>query len=596
MLKKFFLNFLSSFAGAWVALGLFGVTATIVIFALIGKIGMANANTEKLTKHSILKITLDGTIEERETAQEFDAISLAQGNIDKPQTLVDLTKAIEEAKESKDIDMIYLDCQNLAASPATLNALRGSLLDFKKSGKKIYSYGDAYTTGTYYLASVADSIFVNPAGNIAMKGLGGTTLMMKDFFDKIGVEFEVVKVGTFKSAVEPYIMNQMSEPAKAQLDTLFGNMWGTMLENISASRKVTPDGINNLINKQNLTLQDGRFVVKCKLADKAVYRREMNLSLANAVDVDVEKLNLVSPQALLDSNSLGIEYGSSNQLAVVYATGEIMEGTKTGINCEVLAPLIVELADNDDVKGMVLRVNSPGGSVFGSEVIGEALDYFKSKGKPLAVSMGDYAASGGYWISCGADRIFADPLTITGSIGIFGLIPNVSGLAAKIGVNPEMVSTNPDANFPSLFKPLTPAQHDAMQQYVEKGYDKFISRVAKGRGMKPEKVRRIAEGRVWDASSALRIGLIDQLGSLQDACEWVETKAEGKGDLEVVLYPQLEPGFWDIVRTAGENALITRLADHIITLAPDAVMGEAAANVIRRKPIQARMTDVKVKI
>ena len=420
---------------------------------------------------------------------------------------------------------------------------------------------------------------------------------MKDLFDKIGVEFTVVKVGTFKSAVEPYILNDMSAPARAQLDTLYGNMWSYIRQEIAESRKgrVTVAGIDTLINRDFIMLAEGDAVVKAGLVDRALYTRSVDDILASAVGVETKKLNKVSVSTLAAQTSqaaLGSAYTSKRQLAVLFATGEIAEGGKGGNDCEKLVPEIVRLADDDNVKGMVLRVNSPGGSVFGSEQIGEALEYFKSKGKPLAVAMGDYAASGGYWISCGADRIFADPLTITGSIGIFGMFPNIHGLSQKIGVNAVTVATNPEGLFPSLFNAPTPAQSAALQTYINKGYDKFINRVAKGRKMKPQRVRAIAEGRVWDASAALRLGLIDQYGSVKTACDWVRGKVKDGEKLDEVYYPQYEPGFWDIVRTASQQAMVESLSEQILTLQPGAELSRKAAYIISRKPVQARMPDV----
>lgn len=607
MLKKFFLNFLSSFVGAWVALVLFCVVAVIVLVGIFAQIGSAKADVESLKKNSVLKIELTGPIEEREVPADLNYIDLVQGNLDRAQTLDVLTQAIREAKVNKNIKMIYLDCRVMSASPATLHALRVTLQDFKKSGKKIYAYADAYTTGSYYLATTADSIFINPHGMMEIHGLGSTSLFMKDFFDKIGVEFTVAKVGTFKSAVEPYIMNHMSEPARAQLDTLFGNMWGLMTKEMGESRKLSSDSINALINKYNLMLEEGKFAVKTGLADRAIYGRSIKGVIADAAGVKEKELNFVSPKTIVSQTSWGLEYGSKRQLAVLYAAGEIAEGTSTGINCETLCPVIVKLADDDNVKAMVLRVNSPGGSVFGSEEIGEALEYFKSKGKKLCVSMGDYAASGGYWISCGADRIFADPLTITGSIGIFGLFPNISGLMNKVGVNAELVATNPEADFPSLFFPMSEEQSGAMQVYIEKGYDKFIKRVATGRRMKESQVRRIAEGRVWDASKAVKLGLVDQLGTLENACDWVRNQVDDGQKLEVVAYPQLEPGIWDMLQTAGQSAmlqlqmggrseLMQMLTQKIMTASDDEPMSRAAALILSRKPVQARMIEIKVRL
>lgn len=279
---------------------------------------------------------------------------------------------------------------------------------------------------------------------------------------------------------------------------------------------------------------------------------------------------------------------------MVYACGEIVDGGGTGtINFKKLVPEIVKLAEDENVKGMVLRVNSPGGAVFGSEQIGEALDYFQSKGKVLAVSMGDYAASGGYWISCGADRIFASPLTITGSIGIFGLIPNVAGLAEKLGVHPQTVSTNPGADFPSTFSPMNEVQLDAMQKYIESGYDKFISRVAKGRKMKEARVRQIGEGRVWNASKAIEIGLVDAFGSLKDAADWVAEKSDLGESYDIAVYPSIESGIWDLFPEMKNMKFADSIRKSIEGDFSDIAL-KFATSVLMQKPAQARMPYLSV--
>lgn len=594
MLKKFLLNSLSSFVGAWIALALFGVAAVVSIIALVASFDSGDSPA-KLTSNSILRIQLAGEIQETESPQGLDYVELLQGSVSAPQTLSSLVQAIREAADNKKVKGIYLECGGLSASPATLHALRAELADFKKSGKKIYAYGDSYGQGDYYVATVADSLFLNPQGTIALQGLGGTNLYMKDFFDKIGVQFEVVKVGTFKSAVEPYISNEMSQPARAQLDTLYGVMWKYIRDEIAQSRKIESANIDSLISRDFIFLKRPSVMQKKELVDRCVYKRQVNEILADLAGVEEKKLNLIEPSVLLDQTDWGSFYSSGKQVAVLYATGEIMEGSADGIDCERLVPQIVELADNDDVKGMVLRVNSPGGSVFGSAQIGEALEYFQSKGKKLAVSMGDYAASGGYWISASADRIFADPLTVTGSIGIFGLIPNASGLAEKIGVTPQTVSTNPTANFPTFFYPMTESQHAAMQAYVEEGYDQFVSRVAKGRDMSKKKVLSIAEGRVWSAMTAKEIGLVDQLGSLQDAVKWVADKS-GLGDsYEVAVYPKLNPTFWDMMAEQGlQSEALDNLRATLEKETTDRRLVQLALTVLRRKQTLALMPPMKV--
>lgn len=596
MLKKFFLNVVSSFVGAWIAIVLFGVVAVLVCIGIVASVGVSGTSSESIAKGSVMTINLEGVIEERETPMDLDYLQLIQGDVARPQTLSSLQMAIREARGNSNISAIYLKCNGVSASPATLNAIRSSLLYFKKSGKKIIAYGDNYAMGDYYVASVADSLFMNPAGEVALQGIGGTNLYMKDLFDKIGVTFQVVKVGTFKSAVEPYIMNEMSEPARAQLDTLYGYMWQEIRTQIAASRKkLTEDGIDSLVSRDFVFVQPAGYDVENGLVDRLVYERSMDDIIAGILGKDKKKLNFISPSLVAGQANWGAGYGSGNQVAVLYATGEIVDGGGAStINYKKLVPVITKLADDDKVKGMVLRVNSPGGAVFGSDQIGEALDYFKSKGKPLAVSMGDYAASGGYWISCCADRIFANPLTITGSIGIFGLIPNGAELAAKLGVHPQTVSTNPEANFPTIFYPMTERQQAVMQKFVERGYDQFVTRVAKGRDLSVERVRQIGEGRVWSAAKANELGLVDQIGNLHDAIDWVAGKCDIRSKYDVSLYPSIEASMWDMLSEI-EGLQNAGILEKVLTGDYEDAMVAFAATILNQKPLQARMPAINVR-
>ena len=591
MLKKFFLNTLSSFVGAWIALVLFGVVGVIVAVGLVA--GMHGTDeVASVKKHSILTLELSGSIVESETPSSINYTALMSGGIEKPQTLNVIVEGLKEGADNKNIDALYIKCGAALASPATFNAIREAVKEFKKTGKKVYAYGDVYTLGTYYVASVSDKIFLNPYGEIAIQGLGSTSMYLKGLFDKLGVEFQVVKVGTFKSAVEPYISTQMSEPARAQLDTLFSTMWDFMKDGICDNRKkLSGSEIDSLVNN-GLMFSTAEFAAESGFVDEVVYERVMDERLAKLIDVDKKKLNFVSPSTLIGQLPWTDAYSSKNNIAVLYATGEIVDGASTGINYQKLVPIITQLADDDKIKGLVLRVNSPGGSAFGSDQIGEALDYFQSKKKPLAVSMGDYAASGGYWISCGADRIFADPLTITGSIGIFGLIPNVKGLSDKLGINPQSVSTNPAADFPTLFTPMDEKQLSIMQKYVETGYDRFIKRVATGRKMTEAKVRQIAEGRVWNAMKAKEIGLVDELGSHKDAIEWTAKKADIYSKYDVSVYPVYEPSFWDVISMGDIEAV------RMMKAVSDGDFDEAgmhiAMKILSRSRILARMPEFEV--
>lgn len=595
MLKRFFLNALSSFVGAWIALVLFGVAAVLIGIGIAAQFGAGSVGSG-VKSDSILKIELNGTIEETETNREVDANALLSGNLERPATLNSLVTALKEAKENKNVKLLYLDCMGVSASPATLNALRSAIADFKSDGKKVYAYADQMSQGDYFVASVADSIFLNPTGSLSLSGLGGTSLYFKNLFDKLGVKFTVCKVGTFKSAVEPYISDRMSEPARAQLDTLYGNIWQYLKAEIVKSRNLKADAIDKVMANGITDLLEASYMKKAGLVDRLVYRRQINEILARETGQNADDLGFVSPSDLVDGSSDGAAYASKRQVAVLYATGEIAEGSKTGINCETLVPEIVKLADDDNVKALVMRVNSPGGSVFGSEQIAEALNYFKSKGKPFVVSMGDYAASGGYWISADADRIFADELTITGSIGIFGLFPEVSGLLAKLGVDPQTVQTNPGSSLPTLFTPMPESKHAEMQRYIEKGYDQFISRVAKGRKMKESKVRLIAEGRVWDGATAKRLGLVDELGLLADAVMYAAKEADLADNYDVAVYPRFEPGFWDLLPISSEFGLSEAMADQLRSIEPNEVLLREGLRILQRKPIQALAPQLIIKL
>lgn len=592
MLKRFILNALSSFVGAWLAIVLAGISIVMLLVGMIGNLALSSGTSERVTSRSILKLSLNGEIIETESVNSLNPMAIVQGDLEKPQALNVIVAALKQAANNKDIVALYLDCGNVAASPATLNAIREAVVDFKKSGKPVYAYGDNLSTGTYFVASAADRIYMCPDGELSMKGLGTMSLYMKDLFDKVGVQFQVVKVGTYKSAVEPYIMQEMSEPARAQLDTLFGNMWRYIRKGIASSRKgITPAQIDSLITVRNISFGPASQAVSSGLVDSLIYGRAVAQRFAWVTGQDPEDVNFVSPSTLVAQVPWGQAYSSKNCIAVLYACGEIEDGNPSAIDYQTLVPIITQLADDEKVKGMVLRVNSPGGSAFGSAQIGEALDYFQSKGKPLAVSMGDYAASGGYWISSCADKIFADPLTITGSIGIFGLIPNFSGLASKLGVNPVLVSTTPAANFPNGVKPMDERQLGVLQAYVDRGYEQFVGRVAKGRKMSVQAVKRIAEGRVWDAQSARRIGLVDSLAGLGTAIEWVAKKADIYSKYEIAAYPKYEPGLLEMLPAGKEIKQEVAKAQEPD---PDAVLMKYVRKILARNKVQARMIPVIV--
>lgn len=596
MLKKFFLNLLSSFVGAWIAMVLFCVVIVIVVVGVAARIGGDDeSKSTKVSSDSVLVLDLSGSIIETPEAGQIDFLSLVYGDgVESPIALNVLIDGIREGKMSKEIKAMYIKCGHPSASPATLNAIRMAVADFKKSGKKVYAYADAMTMGDYFVASQADSLFLNPGGMIEISGLGGTTLFYKDLLDKIGVKMTLVKVGTFKSAAEPYISNQMSAPARAQLDTLYGNLWSYIGNAVAEGRKSLNDGSLNKAADEFIVFQPSSKVLKQGYVDRLIYERQVDDIVGRLVGKEGKDVRYYSPETLSENSKWGKGYNDKNKVAVLYATGEIQEYSKSGIDCYKLVPQITQLADDDNVKALVLRVNSPGGSVFGSEQIGEALDYFKSKGKPFIVSMGDYAASGGYWISCTADKIYADPLTITGSIGIFGLFPSAEGLVKKLGITPQSVSTNPGKDI-SLFYDPTPEQLEVLQTYINDGYSRFVKRVAKGRKMKEERVRQIAEGRVYDAGQALKLKLVDKLGSLDDAIAYAASEAGLKDDkYGVAVYPKYKPDFIDLLKAQGLDQLNMEIAK-IAGENPEALIINETAKLLRRNPWQARMTPISIR-
>lgn len=539
-MKKFILIVCGSFVGVWLALTFFTIASVIMSFAIFGSMASMGSQTVNVKNNSLLYIDLSGQINERSGLDDINPLALIQdGDLSESASLDVLTKAIDEAKDNKNIKGIYINCEGVAASPATLFELRSALSKFKKqSSKFIYAYGnDGISQSDYYVASVADSIFLNPVGAVDIHGLAATIAYPKKLLDKLGIEMQVIRVGTFKSAVEPYMIDSISPANRLQQEHYLGSIWSNMVDSIAQSRKLSTARLNQIADGIVMTLP-ADTLKSYRLIDGICYRREFENKLKKLTKVDLDDdLNLVSPQDLASSTDDSSK--GSKEIAVVYAVGEIDGQSGSGIDSEELVETIQDLENDKDVAGLVLRVNSPGGSAFGSEQVWKALDDFKKSGKTFAVSMGDYAASGGYYISCGGERIFAEPTTITGSIGIFGVIPNLSGIVNnKLQVNISTVKTNANADFGVLTNPLTPVQRAAMQNMINRGYDLFTSRCANGRKVSQDSIKTIAEGRVWDGKSALKIGLVDEFGNLDKAISWVAKKKKlNDGDYKVGTYP-----------------------------------------------------------
>lgn len=543
MLKKFFLIICGSFVGSFIAI----MVAMLCVLMLGVSISLSmGRSTATVKSHSILKIDLSGPVEERseEVSSINELIAILQGS-EKGASLQDIERSLSVAMLDDNIDGVVLNCNGVQAAPATLRAIRKAIANFKKSKKWVYAYGNmGFDQGDYYVATAADSIFINPVGAVDVHGMASCTPYFKKVLDNIGVEMQVIRVGAYKSAVEPYMLDAMSPENREQQQLYLGNIWGVIENEMADARKINRGVFNQYVDSI-LLVQPADTLIKRHLVDAKIYRPEFENRLRKLTSVkETDDLNFVSPQMLAANYDAG--ENKDGVIAVVYACGEIDGGTPgEGIDSEQLVDCIGKLQRNDDVKALVLRVNSPGGSAFGSEQIWHALENFKKAGKTFAVSMGDYAASGGYYISCGADRIFADSTTITGSIGIFGVIPCAQDLVEnKIGVNVEVVKTNENADLLAmgvLSKRLTPAQRQSIQNSVNEGYELFTKRCADGRKVKQDSIKAIGGGRVWDGISAKKIGLIDQFGSLADAIEWTAKKAGlNTGYYSVECYPTME--------------------------------------------------------
>lgn len=506
----------------------------LVLFIIIA---VCSSNKGTVKENTVLLLNLEGELQERSGNELYSDMGI---NTYVP-GLDDILTSIEAAKTEEDIKGILIKSGAFSASTASLKEIRNALAEFKETGKFVYAYSGEYLQGAYYLSSVADSVFVNPLGAIDIHGLALSSTFYKRALEKIGIGIDVVKVGTCKSATEPYTNEQMSEPSKEQARLLIGDIWSEISQDIATSRDIDTSAIRKAADSM-LGLRDAQTSIDLGLADRIAYYDEVKASIKQRLGMEIkEDLNLITPGDYVDG--IFPVATSTNEIAVVYAAGEIDNGNRDGINSLKLSKQLEKLTYNDDVKAVVLRVNSPGGSAYGSEQIWHAVEVLKSK-KPVVVSMGDYAASGGYYISCGAHAIVAEPTTITGSIGIFGILPNVAPLANKIGLDYDVVSTNRFSDSPNGLQKPDPAFLAILQKNVEHGYDTFLTRCADGRGMTKAGIDSIGQGRVWAGKRALELGLVDTLGTLNTAISIAAEYAGISKDYKIGVYPE-KPSFWE---------------------------------------------------
>lgn len=590
MIKKFFISMLGTMAGLWLSLFIFILLSICAIGILVGK-NMENA--VDVSGKSILYLDLKGSIPERDPQLSLtDVLDLENLGAESFSTIV---KAVRSAASDRKINGIIIRCNGSSLGIASRGELVEALKSFKSAGKWIYAYADNYTQGDYYVASVADKIYLNPVGMADVHGLGAQTMFFKNLLDKIGVEVQVVKVGSYKSAVEPYIRTSMSEPSREQTSVFLNQIWNYVSGDIAKNRGVEAADVKIWADSLSMTWSPEKYVERGIVSELAYYSDfEDDVRSLEGIEDDKD-LPCITPNEYVGQKGFAsISDTDKKHIAVYYAIGDIVDSGEGGIVASKVVPDIEKLTKNDKVAGLVLRVNSGGGSAFASEQIWHALEEFKATGRPLYVSMGDYAASGGYYISCGADSIFADPATLTGSIGIFGLIPNAQKLLNdKIGVNFDVVQTNPNAVFPVFTQPMTPEQYAGMQKYVERGYETFTGRVAAGREMPVDSVKAIGGGRVWDGMTALDLGLVDKLGSLQDAIDAMAA-AVGLDADRYAAYPATDDEWLNMLLQSGLVKAGTG-ANQLKDAAEYKKFIDYTKYITTMAPVQARMEPLVVK-
>ena len=520
-----------------------GAFATLMFFVMLGVMLATGDEKQSVSDNSILRIELTGTVVDRSTPN--NPLNQLLGRSEASSQGLDvLIDAIKTAKSDKRIKGIYIEGGTMSSDFATLQELRGALVDFKSSGKFIVSYADSYTQGAYYIASVGDRVLINPSGLLDWHGIAMQPMFWTGLMEKVGVKAQVFKVGTYKSAVEPFILKEMSPANREQVESMITDLWKETCTAVATSRKLSPDSLNAYADRY-ITLADGADYKRLKLVDDLTYVDQVRDELRKRMNDN--EVTFVSPEVVTaQAEDTGDD---DNQVAVYYASGNIVDvagsGALMGGGDEIIGSRVVEdldkLANDKDVKAVVLRINSGGGSAYASEQMWRAVQLLKKK-KPVVVSMGGMAASGGYYMSCGANYIVADPTTLTGSIGIFGLIPDFSGLVKdKLGLRFDVVKTNKASDFGTLSRPFDAAESAALQAHVNRGYALFLKRVADGRTaaghkMTPEAVDHIAQGRVWTGNQALKNGLVDKIGTLNDAILKAEQLAQTKNPA-VVRYP-----------------------------------------------------------
>lgn len=584
-MKSFIKYTMATVVGIFLTMTLFTIISIISLAGMMATEGMSAPIKEK----SILRLDLSGTLAERSESNPFAAL---MGEENKALSLEDALLALDKAAKNENIIGVYLEGGAMGANPGMAQELRQALVEFKESGKWVVAYGDSYGKTAYYLSSVADSVLLNPEGNVDFGGMASQIMFYKDVMEKVGVKMQVFKVGTYKSAVEPFICTEMSPANREQVTSYLFSIWTNMLKDVAASRNMEVGKLNSLADSLTM-ISEASVALNGGLVDKLCYMDEVKAILREKSGIEDEDDDLVFASVADVAKSETLDEKVDEQVAVYYAYGEIVQSQGTGLGMsqehqivgEKMIKDLQDLREDDDVKAVVIRVNSPGGSAFASEQIWREVCLLKEK-KPVVVSMGGMAASGGYYISCAANRIFAEPTTLTGSIGIFGMIPDASELMTeKIGLKFDVVKTNEMSDIGTMARPFNEAESAQMQKMINRGYDLFTKRVADGRGMAQDSVKLIAEGRVWTGEQGLNIGLVDELGNLDDAVAHAAELAKVE-KFRAVPYPGADNPFEQLLNQTKGGYLDSELRE---------LLGEGYAvyslvrNVKDADRIQARM-------
>ncbi|MBR4620906.1 MAG: signal peptide peptidase SppA [Salinivirgaceae bacterium] len=577
-------DFLKSVLATLVALFLYSFVFFIIFAGIAGMVAAFGDKTVPVKPNSVLHLSFKSEITDRASGN-VSLTSLTSG-LQTGIGLNDILGSISRAKTDDNIKCIFIDNSDINANLATIAEIRSAVADFKQSGKPVYAYADNLSQGIYYLASVADKIELNPTGEMLLKGLQAQVMFYKGALDKLGVEVQVFRHGKFKSAVEPYILSGMSAENRMQYQAMLDAMWRVYLQNIAESRGIDAAQLNRIADSG--LSHDPQAAKQFGLIDEVAYRDDVLNELAQLTGAEnIDKLNLISIGKYAKAKPFALP--SNNKIAVVYASGEINQQSSGYGEQEITEKPYVEalreVRADSSIKAVVLRVNSPGGSAQVSDNIWHEVELTKQV-KPVVVSMGDYAASGGYYISCPASYIVANEYTLTGSIGVFGLALNIQKLMSnKLGINTEVVKTNKMSDFGNAYRSFTPAEREIMQSSVEKIYSTFVSRVSNGRNLLPESVDSIGQGRVWCGVDALRLHLIDAYGGLTDAIS-IAAEMSGTEKYSLVDYPKQEEGFEAMMKMLTEEMATRKISKELGEFAESA---KYIKNLIGSQGVQARM-------